>query len=243
MKKIFVVGRFDENARNRCKFLAEKKDEEIFVSFYDNKDTALEMAKIVKPDGVVILLKDLMYSCVDFCEAVSRRFSAMPIFLIGAEAGNFDYGRFKSETQYVFIPDNAEYERLYTAMKDYASKKNIKVLLVDDNSVFLGNLMSMLSFEYTVSAAVSAMDALDEVNRSVPDIIFLDYEMPIMSGRDFLYAMRQLEKCKNVKVIFLTGVTDKARIMELIELKPDGYMVKPVAENEIKKMIDRMVKA
>ena len=126
MRKILVVGRFDENAQNRCRFLAEKKEEEIAVSFYDNKDIALEMAKITKPDGIVILLKGLMFSCVDFCESVSRRFSTMPIFLVGAEESNFDYGAFKAETQYVFIPENAEYERLFSAMKDYASKKQLE---------------------------------------------------------------------------------------------------------------------
>ena len=59
-----------------------------------------------------------------------------------------------------------------------------------------------------------------------PDLILLDYEMPICSGPQFLEMIRAEEKTANIPVIFLTSKDDAAAVKEVLALKPAGYLLK-----------------
>lgn len=101
------------------------------------------------------------------------------------------------------------------------------VLLVDDDKVMLRTLSSALSERYDVRVANSGMSALTLIGKSVPDIIFLDYEMPMCDGKMTMQMMREVDEAKDIPIIFLTGYRDAEHIKEVIGLKPAGYLVKP----------------
>ena len=72
---------------------------------------------------------------------------------------------------------------------------------------------------YNVTALANGKVAEKYLQTKTVDLILLDYQMPIESGAEVL---------KNIPVIFLTGVSDSDRVQEVISMKPQGYLLKPV---------------
>jgi len=101
------------------------------------------------------------------------------------------------------------------------------VLLVDDSKIQLRSLSSALASRYDVQVANSGMKALTLIGKRIPDIIFLDYEMPMCDGKMTLQMIREVDEAKDIPVVFLTGMRDKEHIKEVLELKPAGYLLKP----------------
>lgn len=118
-------------------------------------------------------------------------------------------------------------------------KLRSNILIVDDNPIQLRALRSMLQSRYDVTMAVSAAEAMVAIGKRVPDLIFLDYEMPMCDGKMTLEMIRNLEEAKAVPVVFLTGVRDAAHIKAVLDLKPAGYMLKPATQEAIDEMIKK----
>ena len=72
------------------------------------------------------------------------------------------------------------------------------------------------------------------------DLILLDYLMPDMDGPQALTLLRANSDYKNIPVIFLTGVSEKETVIKtLVELKPEGYVLKPTGKSDlVAKIID-----
>ncbi len=114
----------------------------------------------------------------------------------------------------------------------YSDRKN--VLVVDDDTEQLINIKEQLKEFYKVTAVKSGEDALRYIEKRRPDIILLDYIMPELDGPAVLRQLRMIEEYADIPVIFLTGVTDREKVINtLAELKPQGYMVKPSKKSEI----------
>lgn len=71
-----------------------------------------------------------------------------------------------------------------------------------------------------------------------PDTVLLDYEMPVCDGRQTLEMIRSEKATANIPVIFLTGRGDRESVKKVMALKPEGYLLKTMPEEEIKKIID-----
>ena len=74
------------------------------------------------------------------------------------------------------------------------------------------------------------------VNR--PDLVLLDYDMPICNGRQTLELIRSQKDFENIPVIFLTGRDDAETVKNVLSLKPNGYMLKNLKQSDIKDRID-----
>lgn len=102
-----------------------------------------------------------------------------------------------------------------------------KILVIDDSSVILSSVSHILSSKYKVYCATSGPKAMDIIEVSPPDLIFLDYEMPGFNGKDTYEFIKQHPGMENVPIVFLTAISDVGRVKELIDLKPAGYLLKP----------------
>ena len=103
-----------------------------------------------------------------------------------------------------------------------------RILAVDDESdVLLIIKTALLSEGFEVKTASSGPDALSAVNEFSPDLIILDMMMPEMTGFETLEKLRELSQFKRTPVIMLTGVSDKDKIREAIDIGVSYYMVKP----------------
>ena len=117
-------------------------------------------------------------------------------------------------------------------------EKMIKILIVDDSAIILKAITDLLSSDYEISTAQSGFSAIRTLVLDKPDLILLDYEMPVCDGRQVLEMIRSEKEIADTPVIFLTGRSDKESIQKVLSLKPAGYLIKTLKPDEIKKNID-----
>ncbi|MDE5864662.1 MAG: response regulator [Lachnospiraceae bacterium] len=102
------------------------------------------------------------------------------------------------------------------------------VLVVDDNSLMLKVIKEHLRDDYDVATAISGKIALRFLQSKKTDLILLDYEMPEEDGPTILGKIRAMDSVKDVPVLFLTGISEKAKIQKALSMKPQGYLLKPI---------------
>lgn len=102
------------------------------------------------------------------------------------------------------------------------------ILLVDDDSSVLKLLQGYLTERYDVATAINGKIALKFLETKKTDMVLLDYEMPAENGAAVLQKIRGNAATAKLPVVFLTGVTDKQKILEVLALKPQGYLTKPI---------------
>ncbi len=100
-------------------------------------------------------------------------------------------------------------------------------LVVDDSKVIRKVARHILeTLDFTVDEAEDGREALRRCDESMPDVILLDWNMPVMSGMEFLRAIRQSERAQP-KVVFCTTENDISHIRAAIAAGADEYVMKP----------------
>jgi len=108
------------------------------------------------------------------------------------------------------------------------------VLLVDDLPQSLGALAHELEAEgYTVLVAHSGEAALQRLDLVTPDAILLDALMPGLSGFETCRRIKADAACAHIPVIFMTGLSETAHIVEAFDAGGVDYVVKPVRAQEV----------
>ena len=103
-----------------------------------------------------------------------------------------------------------------------------KCLVVDDSKVIRKVACHMLeTLDFLVEEAEDGGEALDRVNQDVPDVVLLDWNMPVMNGLEFLRAMRALPLEHPPKIIFCTTENDVEHIRQAMDAGADEYIMKP----------------
>ena len=113
-----------------------------------------------------------------------------------------------------------------------------KILVVDDSGTMLRNVKGWLEESYQVSLANSAAMAIKAIATNRPDLVLLDYEMPIVDGKQVLEMIRSEHDFADIPVIFLTSREDQETKDAVMALKPEGYLLKSMEPGEIVKSID-----
>jgi len=123
--------------------------------------------------------------------------------------------------------------------KQNAPTAKKKVLVIDDSDTALLAMQKLLGDDYQVTTATSGMSGIRCITLDRPDLVLLDYEMPICDGVQALQMIRSEKDFAKIPVFFLTGKVDKDSITKVMPLKPEGYLLKNQQPMEIKKNIDR----
>ena len=101
-------------------------------------------------------------------------------------------------------------------------------LIVDDSRMIRRLSRSIVEgIGFQVTEAENGQEALARCERTKPDLILLDWNMPIMTGIEFVAALRQQEGGWQPRVVFCTTENDDAHIRAGIEAGADEYVVKP----------------
>ncbi len=111
-------------------------------------------------------------------------------------------------------------------------------LIVDDSRVVrkvARRILEELSF--TCDEAEDGKFALDSVQKLMPDLIMLDWNMPNMNGLEFLQALRALSNGSIPKVVMCTTENDMSHIMQAMQSGANEYIMKPfdkeIVENKL----------
>lgn len=113
-------------------------------------------------------------------------------------------------------------------------------LVVDDSKVvrkFARHILEGLSFE--VKEAANGQEALEACQPALPDLILLDWNMPVMDGYTCLTKLRQLPGSDKVVVIFCTTENDLVHIEKAIGAGANEYIMKPFDKDILKNKLNQ----
>ncbi|MEP2670828.1 MAG: response regulator [Cyclobacteriaceae bacterium] len=125
---------------------------------------------------------------------------------------------------------------------------NKNVLLVDDDKIcnfITETTLNKLGVAKEVHSALNGKEALDLLNSyfqgdvAVPDIIFLDLNMPIMDGFQFIDAFKRLDfpKKESILIVVLTSSINPNDVQKAKSLGINNYMTKPISEEKILELL------
>jgi len=109
----------------------------------------------------------------------------------------------------------------------------MKCLVVDDSRVVrkvTQRIVKDIGFE--CDEAEDGQKAYEFCEKEMPDVILLDWNMPVMSGIEFLEKLREMDGGEKPKVVFCTTENDAGHIQRAIDSGADEYIMKPF-DNEI----------
>lgn len=115
------------------------------------------------------------------------------------------------------------------------------VLVIDDDPIMLRLIKEELKEHYNVATAISGKIALNFLQKKKTDLILLDYEMPEENGPAVLEKIRKSEELRNIPVVFLTGINDREKIKQVLSLKPQGYLLKPIEHDKLIQTIQQVI--
>lgn len=113
-----------------------------------------------------------------------------------------------------------------------------KILVVDDSDFLLDTMRQLLSADYELMTADSGLSAFRSITLDRPDLVLLDYTMPVCDGNQILEMIRSEKAFADIPVIFLTSRVDRESVKKVVKLKPQGYLSKSLPLEKIKKEID-----
>ena len=201
---------------------------------------------ISEAELVVYYLDNKIYESHDFLELLKQICfgHGKGVILVGAQA-EYDHVLTIFDESFVagyFEPpldQEAFIKKVNYYFDHYERKSRLRhrVLIVDDDEMYTGITKRWLEGSYDISVANSVVEAISCVNNQKPELILLDYEMPVTNGPQFLEIIRTDEGTANIPVIFLTGSRDKESVMRVLDLKPVGYLLKTIDKDTLLKQL------
>jgi two-component system chemotaxis response regulator CheY len=105
-------------------------------------------------------------------------------------------------------------------------------LVVDDSAIIRKLAVRMLTnLDIRTVEAENGAQALEQCAISAPDIVLLDWNMPVLNGIEFLRALRANRTMSQPKVLFCTTESEFSRILEAMQSGADEYIMKPFDED------------
>lgn len=117
------------------------------------------------------------------------------------------------------------------------------VIMVVDDSITIRKVTARILERngMKVMSATDGVDATNQLQEAVPDLMLLDIEMPRMDGFELATYMRNEERLKNVPIIMITSRTGAKHKERALEIGVDQYLGKPYQEEELMKNINALL--
>lgn len=121
--------------------------------------------------------------------------------------------------------------------------KALNVLLIEDNTIEIMKMnrtISLLKLDHNITEAKTAEKALSILDDGsyIPDIIFLDLNMPKINGIEFLSLLKKDERLNHIPTIILTTSNNKKDLLDCYKLGISGYILKPLKYEDYVKKIE-----
>lgn len=255
MKKILLIGKLNTVVNETNRFLSQYFHVQLCS---ENAEVLEGMLKIVNPDLVVISLIGAYDVDTSIFFLLSDKYAHIPVLTIGTKEESDRFFKYYQEEQFENLIRPVENTGIMEAVcrrlgleedtvereakaesEDLDEKK--RILVVDDNGTALRTIKAMLEDTYEIALAISGAQAMTSIGKKRPDLILLDYEMPVCDGRMTLEMIRADEELTSIPVVFLTAINDRENIEAVLKLKPAGYLLKPPVKEKLLSEIEKVL--
>ena len=120
-------------------------------------------------------------------------------------------------------------------------EKRKSILIVEDEREIQLFLNELLKEKYKISFAKNGLEALEELNKELPDIIITDVMMPLMDGIELCKKVKSDDKTCHIPVIMLTAKSSITHRIEGLESGANSYIPKPFHPDHILVRIEKLI--
>jgi chemosensory pili system protein ChpA (sensor histidine kinase/response regulator) len=119
----------------------------------------------------------------------------------------------------------------------------VRTVMIVDDSVTVRKVTSRLMERqgFAVATAKDGVDAMNQLQTIMPDVVLLDIEMPRMDGFEVLRSVRRDENLKDLPVIMITSRTGEKHKQQAMELGVNQYLGKPFQEAKLLATIEEVI--
>jgi two-component system chemotaxis response regulator CheY len=118
------------------------------------------------------------------------------------------------------------------------------VLVVDDSRIMrniVKNTFSLIKIPCQYVEAANGQEALQQLTSQKIDLVLLDWNMPQLSGIDFLKTIRAQEKYKDLPVIMVTSEAARYNVIEALKSGATDYIIKPINEKNFREKLSKII--
>jgi len=223
---------------------------EIFPA--ESSEVLFKTLKIVIPD---IILLDINMPEVDGYEVIktlkeNKSYAHIPVifFTSNHDRESVIKGLSLGAVDYILKP--FETTSLIECIEKHVNESRIeredntkpRILAVDDVVSILKTIKAALHANYKVHTINKPESVLDFLKLRKPDLILLDYLMPVYNGFELIPMIRELPEYEETPIIMLTSEGTVFNIKEAISLGACDFIVKPFKENELNEKVAKHIK-
>lgn len=122
------------------------------------------------------------------------------------------------------------------------SNPTINIIIADDHQLFVDGLRLVLAADpslYIMDVANDGQELMDILQKTTPDLLLLDINMPKMNGLEATRYIRQ--KYSDLKIVMLSTYSDEHLILKSKELGANGYLLKNSNKEELLNTIRKVI--
>ena len=252
MKQIMLIGKFNTTVQNLNRILGKEYQMQLAS---DNAEVVIGMLKMEVPDLVLVSIAGMEEYHRDIFSHLQKNYSNVPVVYVGTEEELRIFKDFEESEQFQAIARPVQVKDISLAISRKLSGsiesdeeteekvpcKKKRIFIIDDSGIQRNMMQNLLKSKYEVMAAESGMEALRMMERWLPDLILLDYDMPEYDGKEIFTMLQNEERYCKIPVVFLTGVKEKEKIQAVLGLVPAGYLLKPVEQVRLMELLESLI--
>ena len=114
----------------------------------------------------------------------------------------------------------------------------MKILVVEDEPICMKLAHVVLSSEgHEVTRAEAVLNAMDEIARSMPEVILLDLAMPYIDGLALARKLKADPNTKHIVIIAVTAFPERYSRTEALAAGSDAYILKPIDTRKLTEQV------
>jgi adenylate cyclase len=217
------------------------------VSAFDGRQ-ALELVDERHPDLVITDVEMPLLDGYGVCKALKERPMGLPVVICSAlgEVQDLERGFDAGADDYLVKP--AVPDELVSRIRTLLSTSGLepgrreRVLVADDSPAIRHLIADALGRQgFAVTTAEDGQEALEKARQATFDMIITDYDMPRMTGFEFVHALKRDPALRDVPTMMLTARTTRRDQAQMRAVGLTTYLVKPFAVDKCVAMVERLL--
>jgi two-component system alkaline phosphatase synthesis response regulator PhoP len=117
-----------------------------------------------------------------------------------------------------------------------------KILIAEDERDIRELVSYSLQFGgFTVVQATNGVEAVEQAQKELPDLILMDVRMPKMTGYEACRQIKTINTIRDIPVVFLSAKGQESEIQAGLEVGAEEYILKPFAPDELVKQVQAVL--